>query len=81
MQTKLEILQAELTRRQEEVQAYQINIDNFVGSIEVMEAEPDPDLDQFKKDLESRLIVERREQKKVKVIQAAIQKQIEALTV
>lgn len=79
-QTKLEVLQAEMARREEEVQAYQINIDNYAASVALMEADPDPDLVQFKKDLEERLALERVEQKKVNVLLKVIQTQVAALT-
>lgn len=79
MQTKQEILTAALAARQEEVQAYQINIDNYTTAIALIDAMPDAERAEqaaFRKQLSDLLASEKREQGKAKIMMNAIQAQL-----
>jgi hypothetical protein len=70
-----EILTNALTSRQKEVVEYQINIDNFKLAIDL--AAQDPDMVDFKKQLEDLLRSNIIEQKKSKILLQVIQQQLE----
>jgi hypothetical protein len=73
---KKQILESALDQRQQEVLGYQINIDNYRLAIEYIDADGDPDLDDFREQLNSLLATEMLEQKKAKVILAIIEQQL-----
>ena len=62
---KQEILTNALEARHNEIMNYQINIDNYTLAIENIKTSGDPDLTDFLQKLESLLISEKLEQKKV----------------
>ena len=74
-QYRKEILTNALTSRQKEVVEYQINIDNFKLAIDL--AAQDPDMVDFKKQLEDLLRSNIIEQKKSKILLQVIQQQLE----
>jgi hypothetical protein len=73
---KKQILESALDQRQQEVLGYQINIDNYRLAIEYIDADGDPDLDDFREQLTGLLATEMLEQKKAKVILAIIEQQL-----
>lgn len=75
--SKQEILKQALESRDQEVIGYQINIDNYRLAIEYIEASKDKQLDDFLNQLKMLLASEQLEQKKAKVMQAVIAKQLE----
>jgi hypothetical protein len=72
-----EILKRALDERIDEVAAYQLNIDNFRLAIAEIDAIGDPDLSQFRAELEARLQAEVLEQKKAKVMLTVIKKRVD----
>ena len=74
--TKLEILKPALEARENDLLGYQINIDNYTLAIAKMEAENDPELLDFCKNLKELLRTEKLEQKKTKVIYDVIKQQL-----
>ena len=74
---KLEILQQAHQQRVDEVEMYQINIDNYNLAIAEIEKANDVDLDGFKDQLKTLLKSEIIEQKKSKVMLAVIKMQLE----
>lgn len=80
--TKLEVLQQALTVRQEEVEAYQINIDNYTMAIDVIDAMLPAERaanEAFRKQLVDLLGSERREQGKAKIMLTVLEQQVAAL--
>lgn len=78
--TKQEQLQMALVAREEEVQTYQINIDNYmlaIAHIETLSAADQDDLAEFKQRLMQLLKSEMLEQKKSKVMLAVLKQQLE----
>lgn len=78
--TKQEKLQMALAAREDEVQTYQINIDNYmlaIAHIETMSAADQDDLAEFKQRLMQLLKSEILEQKKSKVMLAVLKQQLE----
>jgi len=69
-----EILQQALAARKEEIQGYQINIDNYRLAIPLAEA--DPELKEFSDQLKSLLASEILEQKKAAIILKVLQIQL-----
>lgn len=77
-----ETLTQSLTGREDEVQLYQINIDNYrlaVEHIAGMGADDQAELADFRSELEQRLAAELHQQKRAKVMLAVVQQQLEAL--
>ena len=77
--TRYEILTQAKESRCQEVQGYQINIDNYTLAIPHIDDLRDDDLSQFREHLASLLLSERLEQKKAKVMLAVLTKQLEKL--
>ena len=73
---KEEILREALVAREQEIMNYQINIDNYTLAIENIKTIGDPDLTDFLQKLESLLISEKLEQKKVNIMKLAIEQQL-----
>lgn len=73
--TKHEILADALTQRIDEVQGYQINIDNYRIAIDL--AKQDPELTQFVQQLQDLLKSSIFEQKKASIMLQVIQQQLE----
>lgn len=73
---KLEILKQAAAARIEEIDGYQINIDNYTLAIPLAEA--DPELKDFASQLRGLLASERLEQKKARVILSVLEAQIGA---
>jgi hypothetical protein len=74
--TTQEILKQALSARIEEIQGYQINIDNYTVAIDIINAGEDSDLAEFGVKLGQLLSSERVEQKKAMVMRDAIRKQL-----
>jgi hypothetical protein len=74
---KIEILKTALEGREQELLGYQINIDNYTLAIEHIEALGDHELAEFCQQLKDRLVTEKLEQKKSKVIYDVIKQQLE----
>ena len=74
---KQEVLQSALEGRNQEIDGYQINIDNYVLAIKHIETSGDVDLFPFKEQLTALLQSETLEQKKAKVIRDVIASQLE----
>lgn len=77
---KSEILSQALTAREEEIEGYQINIDNYTLAIEHIDSLPDDEKEEmieFRMQLAARLHTETHEQKKAKIMYAVIKKQVE----
>jgi hypothetical protein len=74
---KPEILKQAYAARVEEIDGYQLNIDNYTLAIEHIDASGDADLVDFRSSLVTLLATERLEQKKSKVMLAVIAKQLE----
>jgi hypothetical protein len=72
---RLEILKSSLEGRIREVTEYQVNIDNFTLAIEAVG--DDPELAEFRLQLEDLLRSSRLEQRKAQVMLDVIQKQVE----
>ena len=75
-----ETLAQSLTGRTDEVQLYQLNIDNYRLAIEYidgMSAEDQVELAEFRSELEQRLAAELHQQKRANVMLAVVQKQLE----
>lgn len=72
------VLLAELTRREDEYQEYQINIDNFTLAIALIEKEHpnDTDLLLFRDELQQRLAEEKRQQNRTRILRDVIKQQI-----
>ena len=69
-----------MTGRTDEVQLYQLNIDNYrlaIEHIDGMSADDKVELAEFRSELEQRLTAELHQQKRAKVMMAVIQKQLE----
>lgn len=79
--TKLEILRSALSARIDEVEQYQINIDNYARAIEKIEAEykDKPAMLDFKKNLSDLLESSETEQLKAIIIRDVIADQISEL--
>jgi len=73
---KEEILREALVAREQEIMNYQINIDNYTLAVENIKTSGDPDLTDFLQKLESLLISEKLEQKKVNIMKLAIEQQL-----
>lgn len=73
--TKHEILADALTQRMDEVEGYQINIDNYRIAIDL--AKDDPELTQFVQQLQDLLKSSIFEQKKASIMLQVIQQQLE----
>ena len=73
--TKHEILADALTQRMDEVQGYQINIDNYRIAIDL--AKDDPELTAFVQQLQDLLKSSIFEQKKASIMLQVIQQQLE----
>jgi hypothetical protein len=69
-----EILQASLESREKEVIEYQVNIDNF--KLAIANIGDDPDMQEFKSQLQDLLNANLREQKKAKVMLDVIRQQV-----
>lgn len=79
--TRAEKLRLALTARQQEVEDYQINIDNYTLAIAEIDALPEAERAeqaQFKQHLEALLAGEIREQSKSKIMLSVLQKQVAA---
>lgn len=74
LEYKKEILNAALDARIKEITEYQVNIDNFALAIETIK--DDPELLEFKNQLQELLLSSKLEQKKAKVMLEVIKKQI-----
>lgn len=74
---KPEILKQAYAARVEEIDSYQLNIDNYTLAIEHIDASGDTDLADFRSNLVALLSTERLEQKKSKVMLAVIAQQLE----
>lgn len=76
--TKHSILSPALEGRDQELLSYQINIDNYTLAIAKIDAEyPDnEDLATFKKELQERLVEERRQQLRCRIIRDVIADQL-----
>jgi len=72
---RLEILKSSLEGRIREVTEYQVNIDNFTLAIEAVG--DDPELAEFRLQLEDLLRSSRLEQRKAQVMLDVIRKQVE----
>lgn len=81
MPTKLETLTTALTARDEEIEHYQINIDNFTRAIAVIDAEhvDDSSMREFRTRLADMLASSKTEQLKAKIIRRVINDQIEEM--
>jgi len=69
-----------LAGRTDEVQLYQLNIDNYrlaIEHIDGMDADDQAELAGFRTELEGRLAAEMHQQKRAKVMLAVVQKQLE----
>lgn len=75
--TKVDILKEALIGREQELLGYQINIDNYTLAIDQIEASGDHELAEFCQQLKDRLVTEKLEQKKSKVIYDVIKQQLE----
>lgn len=78
--TKQEKLQIALAAREDEVQTYQINIDNYmlaIAHIDTLSSVDQDDLAEFKQRLMQLLKSEILEQKKSKVMLAVLKQQLE----
>ena len=73
---KKEILSQALQARIDEVEGYQINIENYTLAIAYINETNDEELSGFKKQLTDLLATEKLEQKKSKVILEIIKKQL-----
>lgn len=82
MATKLEILTSALTARDEEIEGYQINIDNFVRAIALIDAEhaDNPAMMDFRQSLADLLASNRTEQLKAKIIRRVIKDQLDEMS-
>ena len=81
MNIKETLTQAHASRI-DEVQLYQINIDNYrmaIEHIDGMDAADQEELAGFRSELAGRLVAELHQQKRAKVMLAVIEKQLEAL--
>lgn len=79
IQTRAQKLQAAQTSRQQEIEDYQINIDNYTLAIGVIDALPESEQAEqaeFRKQLENLLASEKREQAKSKIMALALEAQI-----
>lgn len=76
--TKQESLNQAKQARIEEVEHYQVNIDNYIIALELLNERQDPDLIEFEKQLKELLRTSLIEQKKAQTMLDAITKQLEA---
>lgn len=79
--TRIEKLQAALESRQQEVEDYQINIDNYTMAIAEIDAKPEAERAEhadFRKQLETLLAGEKREQSKSKIMLSVLEQQVAA---
>lgn len=77
--TKIEKIQAAHTARVEEVENYQINIDNYTMALEEIDAKPESEraeYAQFRQQLAGLLASEKREQSKSKIMLSVLERQI-----
>lgn len=74
--TKLETLNQAKQARIDEVEHYQINIDNYLTALELLNERQDPDLIEFEKQLKELLRTSLIEQKKAQTMLDAITKQL-----
>lgn len=72
-----ETLQNAHTARVDEVEMYQLNIDNYKLAIQLIDEDNDAQLDGFKSQLNSLLEAEMLEQKKAKIMLRVIEKRLE----
>lgn len=78
-QTRAQKLELARTIRQQEIEDYQINIDNYTLAIGVIDALPESEQAEqaeFRKQLENLLASEKREQAKSKIMALALEAQI-----
>ena len=81
-QTRAQKLELARTSRQQEIEDYQINIDNYTLAIGVIDALPENEQAEqadFRKQLENLLASEKREQAKSKIMAQALEAQIASL--
>lgn len=80
--TRAQKLELARTSRQQEIEDYQINIDNYTLAICVIDALPENEQAEqsaFRKQLENLLASEKREQAKSKIMAQALEAQIASL--
>jgi hypothetical protein len=75
--TKTEMLTEAITYREREVLEYQVNIDNY--RLAIVKAAQDPDMVEFKAQLESLLTSSIIEQKKAKIMLEVLTEQLNAM--
>lgn len=76
--SKTEKLKKAMNERVEEVEYYQFNIDNYRTAIDLLDEKNDPDLQDFRNQLQDLLRTSLIEQKKAQTILDAINKQLES---
>lgn len=78
-----QVLLDAIQMRENEILSYQININNYTAILEMEDDEDDPDLAEemasFRQRISDLLKSEKREQKKSKMVLAALRAQLEAL--
>ncbi len=78
---KLEVLQTALNGRDEEIESYQINIDNYIRAIEKIDARhlDNPEMVKFRESLVGLLSSSRTEQLKASIIREVLADQLTEL--
>lgn len=77
MTSKQETLQQAYNARVDEVEHYQLNIDNYKDALCIIEQDQDPDLEEFKSQLKELLRTSIIEQKKAKIMLTVLSNKLE----